>query len=1473
MVSGPPSDWVELLKTKEILGATSADLTGFFKGRANLLIGECESCDSNLWNAVQYVPAGMPSGAAIHDVLTWDDMKPLGPITLKWDKPRDELMPHQLFWCFDILTADVTEDSWDFCCDKETVIIPFHQKKHDHFRMLSLYGGGYGGWSYAMSHLAGFHMVEATTVMIDSSMEACVNYCLNHGVPLINGYYDLPADLMTRMSTGCAIHGNATSDTWIKAMADWHANLITISSPCPPWSGAAKARGLNCAEGMLLPETMFQCRILQPSMVGIEQVGGFQSHQHKHHVLKTFYMTGFNVVWSRVVDLATFGPVKRSRWLALLRLANPNAPCDAIPFRLPDLPEHTPKSFEAVLPFAQGIHWRLRPTPEMLKVAQNEAYLPPTKRCKVTPKEVIGMRTYTQDQQIPVIMASYGSQHLFSHEMMLEKGCLTHFFDDPNHGIRLFHPCELAMIHGATSHVFALHDFIMSWRHMGNQIAVWHAMLVLLRACKMTHFAKHVQPEEVYRTWDNQRLNKNSNTIFDQGSAGFHLRHMGFPFEFHAGHHDNIRDFLQKYGKGIMPENHWWDVHGLHDITHAFPLAPYAETGVVMSPATTQPDASATEAFEASATQPFKITVQASVSAGDWNFPFWIASDVTPHDLNMLWNRDFESSTMDNVLCLRATAKATPVSLEHKLLAAFVDGRMTVYTCDSQDVGAFCSTTMGEGPWFDQFGKLMPGKCYHQGIAITDQPQTHRKVATDLTILLAAFKNCVIVYKYFLDQDAWCVEITGDSAARQVVAKTISEAISKETLGLLGRTVSIVHDAHVNMVRVIFRPSCSGTPVPPTMLTMCLAVAMTRSVFDLLQSEDGLSIQLKWQSRILWNGKIDRLVTAEIAQSFLTYTLSPIMQLREVRLIHNGKRFASGSFQLCDLQSDKQHATFYVGFAMCGGAGPAATKTQLKQHVRNAVAAWLLESNIELQWVHENLEKAIDDIGVKTLIPIIQQPSSSKRDSQLKQAFHDASVTLPDVPKQAISIQSMRQKTRKKQVIMPEPMDYKVDCTYLLKQDDTQMNQINDFRANISGVYLTNGTGATPWLRENQTISPDELGLLVIGALPIVTTLPTTQIAMPCFNAQQQQVLLQVTLVQFGSKLIKVKEWDQTAMQSAKSKVCSLTMWKQDWTAEEWANAIQHTAVFLKEVFASEKLEHAVDSTWGRSLRNGRQPATHRDATSVQVHAAIREDCFLPFLKATGYNKIWAAPKGEDGRIIDEYRVLWLPANYDHQRASTVTAKLSGVAGLVRGRSSMGVRICTGYFDTAWKVLYPQTPAPADVSNKLVFKAEPLPFGCNIDMLLEWGKHIGWKMRPLRAIGPKSWLLCSGDEPPIGPVSFNGHPVLLRKMPPRSATKDHTILAGPRAKPSTNHAKTNTNATSSHQPQDPWWNYLQQQGQVTQQVPAAPVQGPTEQRLAQQDAKMAEMESKIEAIHNAQTQQNGQISQIQTELAQTIPMP
>jgi hypothetical protein len=147
---------------------------------------------------------------------------------------------------------------------------------------------------------------------------------------------------------------------------------------------------------------------------------------------------------------------------------------------------------------------------------------------------------------------------------------------------------------------------------------------------------------------------------------------------------------------------------------------------------------------------------------------------------------------------------------------------------------------------------------------------------------------------------------------------------------------------------------------------------------------------------------------------------------------------------------------------MCGGAGPTATKTQLKQQVRNAIASWMLENNIELSWINNNLEKIIDEIGIKRFVPVIQQPSSNRRDSQLQQILTEASVQLPAAPAktQHASLQQ-KSKLRKKQAPFPEPQDFKVDCSYLLKEDGQPTVQLQEFRCNTTGVFLTNSQGAT----------------------------------------------------------------------------------------------------------------------------------------------------------------------------------------------------------------------------------------------------------------------------------------------------------------------------------------------------------------------------------------------------------------------------
>ena len=80
--------------------------------------------------------------------------------------------------------------------------------------------------------------------------------------------------------------------------------------------------------------------------------------------------------------------------------------------------------------------------------------------------------------------------------------------------------------------------------------------------------------------------------------------------------------------------------------------------------------------------------------------------------------------------------------------------------------------------------------------------------------------------------------------------------------------------------------------------------------------------------------------------------------------------------------------------------------------------------------------------------------------------------------------------------------------------------------------------------------------------------------------------------------------------------------------------------------------------------------------------------------------------------MTDEYRVLWLAAHVDAQKAAAFTAKIGGAAGLVRGKSSLGIRVTSSMFEAAWKVVYPTEQAPADISNKWIYKLEPLPYGC-----------------------------------------------------------------------------------------------------------------------------------------------------------------
>jgi len=867
-----------------------------------------------------------------------------------------------------------------------------------------------------------------------------------------------------------------------------------------------------------------------------------------------------------------------------------------------------------------------------------------------------------------------------------------------------------------------------------------------------------------------------------------------------------------------------------------------------------------------SPTLSFAITLRAIVHLPKGKVPFWIASDVTPRDLAYLWWTAGEVQISEGE-CHIFPGKCIEKYHEHNLVVFLADRRLTVYAHHDDKFYDFCARITASENIYDQFGPVTCSMKRNHDTMIMDQPVKHGRCNHDMPILLAAFQNCTEVYAYDISTDTWRCKLSGDLTSRQIVASLLATAIDKESLQGMGRFVSV---KHAQDSAVEFGAAEAGASAPPNAFVTAFVVATARTMLDTLHSADGRMISIKWKARTLWSGKIDEHTTAEIIATVLLYALAPMTSFREVRLIVQGRQFCSGSIQQF-AQTGEKPIKIHLAFEMCGGAGPTATKSQLKQQVRNSVASWMLENHIELSWINTNLEKIIEDIGVKRFVPVIQQPSSNKRDSQMQQILQEAAIQLPQpTPKVQQAANAMKTKFRKQQPKMPEPQHFKVDCNFLLKEDGQPTQQLQEFRCNATGVFLTNPQGATPWLRENQQLSSDELAMLVLGPMPVETTLPTESVVIPCFNSDTQQVLLQVTMIQFGAKKVTPKQWDQTATKTNTSKVCSLTLWKQDWTEDEWHAATHQTTQFVKDVFAHDGVQEAITSVWGRSYRKGKQVATFRDATSVQIHAAIQDEQFMQMLKLTGHNKVWAVPKNEDGRLTDDFRIIWLPPTVDHPKAATITAKVAGLAGLVRGKSSLGVRVNASMFAEAWKAINPNVKPPVDVSNKWIYKLEPLPYGCNSSMLEEWSQHIKWAFRPLKATGPKSWLICTGDNPPPGPLPFNGHPVLPRFMPQKQSSIVQPILAGPRGVS----AKSNATAHSAVAPmptsQDPWWNYLNRN--APQPAPGqaqASTQGPNEQRFAQQDAKVQELESKLEALTNMQEQHTGQIQQLHADLTAT----
>ena len=483
-----------------------------------------------------------------------------------------------------------------------------------------------------------------------------------------------------------------------------------------------------------------------------------------------------------------------------------------------------------------------------------------------------------------------------------------------------------------------------------------------------------------------------------------------------------------------------------------------------------------------------------------------------------------------------------------------------------------------------------------------------------------------------------------------------------------------------------------------------------------------------------------------------------------------------------------------------------------------------------------------DQCGLPKLQQIVSGTTHSQKLKEVKQAALDLGIHFPapQTPtNQHNQLGFAKTKRRKEFTQVINPSDYKVDQSFFLTADKQPALQLPQLRANASGFCLVMPHDATPWLRANQAISTDELGAVVLGKLPVETTLPFEPITMPCTDASGQAVLLSGTLIQLGGKNLTYTKGDPKQVDAVAGHLMSITLFKEDWNPEQWMDAATNPLAFISKALEHEHLKDSVQAIWGRSLRAGRAQATPAQATTIQVHCTVVDQHKDKLLQASGLNSLFFTPKTRSGRVDPEYKIIWIEG--DHAQAVGLATQVPHCLGLIKGRTTYGLRFAETKFADAWAKIHPGQKPPPRSAGSMTYKIEGLPFGCTCDMLSKWGDKVSWKIVPFKALGPSAWLIKTDQQVPQGLLHFNTAPVLVRYLPPRDVDNP-PLLVGPRPKAVSRDLQAPL-AT------DPWANYSGTRPQPTPSVmPVRTLDGPVASKMKEQDDKIATLQSDLKRL-------------------------
>lgn len=406
---------------------------------------------------------------------------------------------------------------------------------------------------------------------------------------------------------------------------------------------------------------------------------------------------------------------------------------------------------------------------------------------------------------------------------------------------------------------------------------------------------------------------------------------------------------------------------------------------------------------------------------------------------------------------------------------------------------------------------------------------------------------------------------------------------------------------------VIMKMDQQKIPLPPIVYKFTLAVVATRAVLKQLEAGEGAQVRIKWDGHEVWNGVLHPKLNMQIVLALLHFTMLPLLEGREVRLVGMAKQLFNIDVEEVAQFFKHRPIRLHMMVEVHGG-GP--TKENQKVFVRNSLASTLLEQGFDIKMVSSTVDTIMQKAGMKPAAQVAHLPAGKQRLDRLLQLCRDTEIALPNkVITGAANVAQVNaiNKTKRKVMIQPNPEEYVIQDGFLCNEDGTPIPQIGDITAKATGIILTSIEKAKPWLREGQLISPDELGVAVIGKEVGDSALQSIPVNIPCLDKDNRAVILSCQLYQLGEKKVTtVKNATQPVVHEP-CEIVAMTLWKQDWETKDWDAIVDQTTNFLRQVWEKCGVDNAILSIWGKSMRHNRQPTTAMHASSVQVHCTVQK--------------------------------------------------------------------------------------------------------------------------------------------------------------------------------------------------------------------------------------------------------------------------